>query len=105
MTLPWTLALLALGLALAGLARWQETPAARARRGAAVPGTLVLAIGVIAAVLAAAHLVSLLTGIPLKGATRPERARLAELRHDGNIKSRWRPRHHSVRAGDGALIG
>ena len=38
MSLAWTLALLVVGLALTGLARWQETRPARAGRGAPVPG-------------------------------------------------------------------
>ena len=67
MTLPWTLALLVAGLALAALARWHETRPRELGDVRLFPATLLLAIGVIAAVLAAAHLVSLLTGIPLVG--------------------------------------
>ena len=66
-TLPWTLALLAFGLLLAGLARWHESRPRELGQVGLIPTTLVMAIGVIAAVLAAAHLVSLLTGIPLSG--------------------------------------
>ena len=67
MGIGWTLALLAIGLSLAALARWQET---RPREPGAVrlfPVLPVMAAGVILSVLAAAHLVSLLTGSPLKG--------------------------------------
>ena len=52
---------------LAGIARWYETKPRELGEVRLFPATLVLAIGVIAAVLAAAHLVSLLTGIPLTG--------------------------------------
>ena len=67
MTLPWTVALLVLGLALAGFARWYESRPRELGEVRLFPATLLLAIGVIAAVLATAHLVSLLTGNPLVG--------------------------------------
>ena len=62
------------GLALAGLARWHETRPRELGEVRLFPATLVLAIGVSAPRLAAAHLVSLLTGIPLVGATPHESA-------------------------------
>ncbi len=65
MTLAWTLALLAAGLVLAGVARWQESRPRELGQVRLFPTTLVLAIGVTAAIVAAAHLVSLLTGTPL----------------------------------------
>lgn len=71
MTLPWTVVLLVAGLALAGLARWYESRPRELGEVPLFPATLLLAIGVIAAVLAAAHLVSLLTGIPLTGRNGP----------------------------------
>lgn len=66
LTLLPTLTLFAAGLALCAFCRWYE---ARPRELGQVPlPTLpLLAVGVIMAVLAAAHLVSLLTGVPLKG--------------------------------------
>jgi preprotein translocase subunit Sec61beta len=66
-TLPWTLALLIVGLTLAGLARWHESRPRELEQVGLFPTTLVLAVGVIAAVLAVAHLVTLLTGFPLTG--------------------------------------
>lgn len=71
MTLPWTLALLALGLGLIAVARWCESRPRELGEVRLFPTTLVLAIGVTAAVVAAAHLVSLLTGQPLKGRYTP----------------------------------
>lgn len=67
MTLPWTLALLALGLVLCALSRWHETRPRGLGEVSLFPTTLVLGIGVLLTVLAGAHLVSLLTGVPLKG--------------------------------------
>jgi hypothetical protein len=66
-TVPWTVALLVFGLALATFARWYESRPRDLGEVRLFPTTLVLAIGVIAAVLAAAHLVTLLSGVPLVG--------------------------------------
>jgi hypothetical protein len=66
-----TLALLAAGLALAGFARWCETRPRELGEVRLVPTTPLLAAGVIASVLAAAHLVTLLTGYPFAGRVRP----------------------------------
>lgn len=71
MTLPWTLALLALGLGLVAVARWCESRPRELGEIRLFPTTIVLAIGVTAAVVAAAHLVSLLTGQPLKSRYMP----------------------------------
>ena len=71
MSLAWTLALLVVGLALAGLARWQETRPRELGEVRLVPVIAIMAVGVLLSVLAAAHLVSLLTGIPLQGRYTP----------------------------------
>lgn len=63
----WTLALLAVGLSLAAVARWQETRPRAVGEVRLFPVLPVMAVGVILSVLAAAHLVSLMTGAPLKG--------------------------------------
>jgi hypothetical protein len=63
--LPWTLGVLALGLALTGLARWHETRPREFGQVRLLPILPVLAVGVLLSVLAAAHLVSLLAGVPL----------------------------------------
>jgi hypothetical protein len=65
--LGWTLALLVAGLALVGLARWHETRPRELGQVRLFPVVPVLAAGVLLSVLAAAHLVSLLTGYPLHG--------------------------------------
>ena len=67
MGLGWTLALLAIGLTLAGLGRWQEARPRDLGDLRLVPTTAILAVGVLLVVLTAAHLVSLATGIPLRG--------------------------------------
>ena len=71
MGLGWTLALLVAGLALAGLARWHETRPRELGQVRLFPVVPVLAAGVLLSVLAAAHLVSLLTGHPLHGRRLP----------------------------------
>jgi hypothetical protein len=67
MGLGWTLALLATGLVLTGLGRWQETRPRELGDVRLVPTTAIMAVGVVLSVLALAHLVSLLTGVPLHG--------------------------------------
>ena len=67
MTLPWTLLLLALGLVLCGWARWYEGRPRALGEVPLIPPALPLAVGVLLTVLSAAHLVSLLTGVRLKG--------------------------------------
>ncbi|MFL5332515.1 MAG: hypothetical protein ACJ8H8_04920 [Geminicoccaceae bacterium] len=71
MTLGWTLALLAVGLALTGLARWHETRPREIGEVRLFPTTAVLAAGVLLSVLASAHLVSLIIGMPLRGRYSP----------------------------------
>lgn len=71
MDVHWTLALLGVGLVLTGLARWQETRPRELGEVRLFPVVTVLAVGVLLSVLAAAHLVSLLTGIPLHGRAMP----------------------------------
>ena len=67
MTLPWTLALLGAGLALAGLGRWYEARPRELGSVRLVSSTLLLGVGVLLAILALAHLVTLTTGVPLEG--------------------------------------
>ncbi len=88
MTLPWTLALLVAGLALAASPAGMKRGRASSARCVCSRSTLLLAIGVISAVLAAAHLVSLLTGHPAGGALQrhEQGSGLAELRLDGSIQ-------------------
>jgi hypothetical protein len=69
MTLPWTVALLCAGIALAAFCRWYEQRPRELGEVPLLPSTLLLALGVLMTVAAAAHLVSLLTGVPLKGRT------------------------------------
>jgi uncharacterized membrane protein YidH (DUF202 family) len=71
MSLAWTLTLLGVGLALTGLARWQDTRPRELGEVRMFPVVPVMAVGVMLSVLAASHLVSLLTGIPLKGRYTP----------------------------------
>jgi hypothetical protein len=67
MNLGATIALFSLGLAMAVWAAWQE----RLQRGLGelplLPPIPILILGVIIMLVAAAHLVSLWTGVPLKG--------------------------------------
>lgn len=66
MTLPWTLALLVAALAMAALGRWQEARPRELGEARLVPPALLLGVGVLLAVLALAHLVTLTTGVPLE---------------------------------------
>jgi hypothetical protein len=67
LALPATLALLAVGLVLCGLGRWQETRPRPLGEVRLFPSTLVLAAGVLLTVVSLAHLVSLVTGVRLHG--------------------------------------
>jgi hypothetical protein len=67
MTMPWTLALLGAGLALAGLGRWHEARPRELGEVRLLPPTLLLGVGVLLTILALAHLVTLTTGVPLEG--------------------------------------
>lgn len=67
MTLPMTLALLAVGLALSAVGRWHEARPRALGEARLFPSTLVLALGVVLVVVALAHLVSLVSGVHLRG--------------------------------------
>ena len=67
MSLPWTLALLVAGAALAAFCRWHETRPRELGRVSLLPTTLLMMAAVVVCVLALAHLVTLLTGVPLQG--------------------------------------
>lgn len=67
MTLPWTLLLLALGVALAVLCLWHQHRPRELGEVSWFPSTLLLGVALVMVVLAVAHLVTLLTGHPLVG--------------------------------------
>lgn len=67
MGLPATLILMIVCAAAAAACRWHETRQRPLGEVSLFPSTLVMAIAVLAFVLATAHLVSLITGVPLKG--------------------------------------
>ena len=67
MSLDWTLALLVLGAGLTGFGRWHQGRAREPGEVSLVPATGLMAIGLVVSVVALAHLVSLLTGVPLRG--------------------------------------
>jgi hypothetical protein len=67
MDLPWTLALLVTGVGLSIFCRWYETRPRELGDVRLLPSTILLALGVLVSVVALAHLVSLLTGVPLTG--------------------------------------
>jgi hypothetical protein len=67
MSLAWTLVMLAFGAGLCALSRWHEARPRELGEVPLFPSTLVLALGVLLIVLAAAHLITLTTGIPLRG--------------------------------------
>lgn len=67
MTLPWTLALLAAGAATVALCRWYEGRPRELGQVRLLPSTALMAAAVVVCVVALAHLVTLLTGVPLKG--------------------------------------
>ncbi len=71
MTMPWTLAVLSIGIVLVVFCRWYETRPRELGEVRLVPSTLLLAIGVLLTVVAAAHLVSLVTGVPLRSRFQP----------------------------------
>lgn len=62
-----TATLLILGLGLCALCRWYETRPRQLGDVRLFPSTLVLGLGVVLVVVALAHLVSLLTGVHLRG--------------------------------------
>lgn len=67
MTLPWTAALLIVGLGMTLIARWQEARPRPLGEVPIFPAAMVMGIGLIVCVVAAAHLLALLTGVPLHG--------------------------------------
>ena len=71
MELWLTLALLAGGLALAAFCRWYESRPRELGEIRMVPTTALLAVGILAVLVAAAHLVTLVSGVPFAGRIRP----------------------------------
>jgi uncharacterized iron-regulated membrane protein len=67
MSLAWTLALLAAGLALAAFCLWHQRRPRELGDVPWFPSTLLLGVALVAVILALAHLVTLLTGHPLVG--------------------------------------
>jgi hypothetical protein len=67
MSLELTLAVLFAALAVAALANWRERRPRDVGRPPLVPYTAIQVIAVLVVVLMLAHLVSLLTGQPLRG--------------------------------------
>jgi hypothetical protein len=71
MRLGLTLAVLLAALAIAGLANWRERRPSDFGRPPLVPYATIQLIAVVVIILMAAHLISLLTGHPLKGRGMP----------------------------------
>lgn len=67
MTLDLTVAILLGALAIAALANWRERRPRELGRPPLLPATAIQAIAIVVAIVMLAHLVSLLTGHPLKG--------------------------------------
>jgi hypothetical protein len=67
MTLLWTLALLAAGLGLSAFCLWHQRRPRELGDVPWFPSTLLLGVGLVLAIVALAHLVTLLTGIELRG--------------------------------------
>jgi hypothetical protein len=70
-TLELTVAILLGALAIAALANWRERRPRELGRPPLVPSTAIQAIAIVVVILMLAHLVSLLTGQPLKGRGSP----------------------------------
>ena len=64
MTMSWTLVMLALGLLMVGISRWYEGRPHEIGEVRLFPAAMVLAVGLVFAVLALAHLASLIFGLP-----------------------------------------
>lgn len=62
MSLPWTLALLLAGLGLSGFCLWHQRRPRELGQVSLFPATFLLGVGLILAILALAHLITLLTG-------------------------------------------
>lgn len=67
MTLTWTLLLLAASVGLIVLSRWGQRRPRETFEVPVVPWTAIQVMAVLLFILAAAHLVSLVTGQPFKG--------------------------------------
>lgn len=67
MSLELTLAILLGALGIAVLANWRERRPRELGRPPLVPSTAVQAIAIVVVILMLAHLVSLLTGTPIRG--------------------------------------
>lgn len=67
MSLFWTLLLLTAGLVLSAFCVWHQNRPRQPGEVSIFPSTLLLGLGLIVTVIAAAHLVTLLTGVPLRG--------------------------------------
>jgi uncharacterized membrane protein YidH (DUF202 family) len=67
MELGLTLALLAAGVALTGYCRWYEARPRELGEVRLLPSTLLMALGLLMGLVALAHLVSLVTGVPFAG--------------------------------------
>ena len=67
MPLAPTLVLLAFGLLLVGYCVWHERRPRALGEVSLFPSTPLMMVGLLAAILAAAHLVGFVTGTPLKG--------------------------------------
>ena len=67
MSLGWTMALLAGGVALAAFCLWHQRRPREIGDVPWFPSTLMLGVGVVLVIVALAHLVSLLTGVELRG--------------------------------------
>ena len=78
MTFELTVAILLGALAIVALANWRERRPRELGRPPLVPSTAIQAIAIVVVIVMLAHLVSLLTGQPIKGRGLPWRfARLA----------------------------
>lgn len=66
MGLATTLVLLVIAVAIAGLANWRERRPREIGQPLLIPWTVVQLIAVVVAILMLGHLVSLMTGTPLK---------------------------------------
>ena len=67
MTLPWTLLLLAAGVASAAFCLWHQRRPRELGEIAWFPSTLMLGVALVVVILAVAHIVTLVTGHPLVG--------------------------------------
>lgn len=71
MSLTMTLALLAASLLVVGFANWRERRPKQLDKTSLLSYPLIQMVGIVLAILLAAHLISLLTGQPLQGRRLP----------------------------------